>query len=828
MASTTGLPNPVPSFTAEWNATNPRIHGSSDNFGHDIFDNQSIDPTKQFLKYYDFLLHGYNPRASLNETSPYAVLSLFMDAKNLEILCNTPTLDTVISLDFFTKYYKTILSYVIVSRLHRPNFRFRVYFDFFTYQTFNKIAVTNFDMRKLVDWLYWQSPYTHDNEETEKRFLKAFDDANKLAEIVPSTSMQLGDYLFLVLNNAYSRGNAAYFQRFEVILYNLNAYGFAELLVPIAVPPNNECARLGTHIDGGYIGQLVRTFSLRQKKTISNNGNTPSLVLIRDAHRCPSSSDDTHIFDSVARYDWVHNIYYEMSWHNRQNTLHRGPIFYYINARKLQQDPFDACIMPDSHWKYTFYKAFQLSQEFRNDRNAFAMLNGKPTRFGLGYGVDEYCSTYCIYDDISQTVKDTNCGEIVAEFANQSNWIQMFYNWDIFPLPFQKLHEFITKEQVAMYFASVYLHLYYYNRNIWSMDLPIRSVYEMVTSDEYHIVRSLHPFLNYIKSYIPPRNQIHGLVSYSHELSTRTYNEFRINLTGRTDAGFNAIDNGWQVGQNLTISEINQHTYFKTTIEPLILGNGFPTHDMATPIISANTNMKRMARYDFIHDATPIPFVSNVTNVVVRVDPLTMMDLRGGEFPSITVKKLNVNTKTKEKVLTKMQSNTNFEPFKKQMIDDLAKVKKESITFQDATTIMFKSCDGYKVPFDFLMQPNIPEDKRIYESHVATFIQLVLGKCKRIQTPIHKSAPQFFNTEYKVAEIIKYIEEEMKLVASFSDNTSTAGGGSSNNISYITYNKKRYSVRLSTSKTKYIVVKKNKVYLKSIKGQYRYCEKKLI
>lgn len=458
----------------DWNAS--YLYQQTNNLGHNFAipiytDTNANIILPEYIKLLNlnelFNVNTYNPFKSIAEHSDnkYAILALFLSSKIIHsILCKENTneqLDALLSGEFCTKYIKTIMAYIGITQIERPELNFRMYLDFYSYTFLNRYIITK-DL--FADIFLTPTNYIFLNSENDNiKTYRLVECLNKTKNIIKSFSnneYRLGTLMVTAFVYMFDGNDLARRNNIEVMLYNLGALDSKYIKVYIK---NNSPTYV--HTDGGFIGSVVRTFPLRQSKFYFNNieRQRPTFVMIRDAHNCPSSSDfdlfikDTYSTANHTQYDWVHNVYYKVWWHSRKahditdtNDLRftRGPIFYYINAREKSRE--DLCIMSNDEWNNTFGKVFlmflsisnniyKLEQDFdpyyklknyqviRSNAGAHYRPGDAPegNSSGFNYGIDEFLSTFCVYDI------DDNPQRMNLVFKN-SRWKQMFFSFDVF------------------------------------------------------------------------------------------------------------------------------------------------------------------------------------------------------------------------------------------------------------------------------------------------------------------------------------------------------------------------------------------------------------
>lgn len=464
----------------DWNAS--YMYQNTYNLGHDyaipIYGDRTITNVSVTLPEYIKLLNlntlfnvnTYNP-FKVNTYAPsdnkYAILALFLSSKIIySILCKENTneqLDALLSGEFCTKYIKTIMAYIGITRIERPEFNFRMYLDFYSYTFLNRYAITK-DM--FADIFLTPTNYIFLNSENDQaktnRLMECLNETKQIIKSFSNNEYRLGTLMVIAFVYMFDGNDIARRNNIEIMLYNLGALDGKYIKIY-----NKNNFYTYVHTDGGFIGSVVRTFPLRQSNFYFNNlqlqRQRPTVVMIRDAHNCPSSSDfDTFIKDDFTtanhtQYDWVHNVYYKVWWHSRKPhnstdvlgaDFTRGPIFYYINAREKSHD--DLCIMSNEDWNNTFGKVFRMLLSVSNNgynieqafepsyilKNYPAIRSNAGTHYrpgdspegnalGFNYGIDEFLSTFCVYD-INDSPQRTN-----AIFKN-SRWKQMFFSFDVF------------------------------------------------------------------------------------------------------------------------------------------------------------------------------------------------------------------------------------------------------------------------------------------------------------------------------------------------------------------------------------------------------------
>jgi len=516
-----------------WN-TDTYLYHYQDNLGHnpvigiisEIPNIGTIIKLPEFLKLYklNICFPGieYNPFKGVSEQgdNKYAILALFLSSKIIYSILNendpTKKLDMLLCGEFCTKYIKTIMAYIAITTIERPEFRFRMYLDYFSYTFLNRFTINN---KIFADIFLTPTNYiflnidANNNKSTQlhEALNKAKENIKNLQEaqynlctlmITAFTSIFIGSF------NPKERLN-----KIEFILYNLsvldnrkyvNEYNFG-----------NE--KTYVHSDGGFIGSVVRTFPLRQCNFMfyGSEKKRPSFIMLRDAHNCPSASDfDTFIYDDIKnckkQYDWVHNIYYNVWWHSRTNTdlgthgFTRGPIFYYINAR--EKEPTDMVLMSDSDWGKTFGRLFIINVKrdnqigYVNDGQIFdenytktnypdirsqggiyyrpADVPENRYKLGVNYGIDEFISTFCVYDKDNKAV-DKKTDSIYTN----SRWNQMYFGFDAYL--FQGFN--INNESIIFgILASCYIQKY--RAKIFDESEPIyyKTILEFIQTLRYY------------------------------------------------------------------------------------------------------------------------------------------------------------------------------------------------------------------------------------------------------------------------------------------------------------------------------------------------------
>jgi hypothetical protein len=414
----------------------------------------------QYIHIYYDNMKNYNPFPTNKIYQPkYAIMSFFLSTKVMNAVLQKNTyeeqLNTLINSDFISKYIITIFAYIIITRLERPDYYFRMYFDFFSFEFLNKFQINIIQFCQT----YLSPNYTMFHNEDEFKTLSLSANLNSLIMSVQSQpalnrNAPIGCLILSIFQMLYIGFDTPAnlipdrVNRFELFLYNL------EGISPDYIQMLNGTIKC--HTDGGFIGSVVRTFPLRQQNFIFKGVQclSPHYVIIRDAHNCPSTAKyDTHLYtmNGGHSFQWVHNKYYYPWWHTRSSTqisATRGPIFYYINARKTELNPF---IMSDDEWIYTFGRMFTINNgriyypdQFNNLIN-YRCLLGKHYRpadipantnntVGHNYGIDEFLSTFLVYDSNYNNAKATQlCDDMTQQLYQKSGWIQMYFNFDVVP-----------------------------------------------------------------------------------------------------------------------------------------------------------------------------------------------------------------------------------------------------------------------------------------------------------------------------------------------------------------------------------------------------------
>jgi hypothetical protein len=633
----------------------------------------------------------------------------------------------------------------------------------------NTFKLTIADQQQISVNIFRVLCYSHDVKSTNDDLQKAANNVFlKICEKIGSLHSQdlghlgcLGHFIFYLFNAAYSYNQIIENNNIEIFTYSLPGL------------TKQYADQLTTHVDLGYVGQIVRTFSMRQFQA-SKNGKccpTPNLIVIRDAHRCPSSTDDNYILESKKKYDWVHSIYYHVPWHERYLgdtttfSIHRGPIFYYINARKT--DDGDLCIMPLNHWNYTFGRAFKRDNKFIECRQHFTnngTIKIENNEFGLCYGVDEYCSTYCVYDETSRAHPPVNCvtDQIVDEMYDNSKWIQMFYNWDI--------GDRNCKEGRAFTLAAAYIFQTYGQQH---QTVPIKAVYQFI-QDIDTSTESVPQILKIIKEYIPQRNQIHGLISYAHD--SRTAEWIHGTMT-RNDQDIKYLEkNGEEIA-----------TY--------ILGH------------REITNIKFA---EFI-DLAPAKLQYD-NNCIDVMD----VDIAGGDSRLLNQSKQYIN----DVVVNK------FSEYEKNALKSIES-KGLLLSYSEAKKLLYTNFKGYfdKLPRDYLDPTDyLDTDRRKENSDAGMHIMGILNHCIKDENnpnPNPKDLFGFGERQVDLSELRAILTRDykkLKVAAEAAVNAAKGGKPAKT----IVYNKKSYTVKQDKSKTSYIICKKVKTFLKDIRGKYRY------
>lgn len=551
-----------------------RVYINSLNFGHKVFvgeNGTTLDSEPEYLKLYDFnalgasLASGFKYEPFSVAADNYAVMSLFMGTRDINkiLKSNNPQFELQRA-PFFSKYIRSILCYNIITSIERPTFRYRMYFDFHTLNFLNM-----FTKESIPDFLniIFNPPheFVHNQDHSKTVLLRrAFTKVKEAVEKLFVSGVRIGDMLLYSLALAYmflKQGNTSRvyssietetiavgrLNYFEIFLYNLgpSCDAFVEKL---DFEFNGGKYEIYVHGEGGFIGSVTRTFAMRQH-AFEYNGITkqpPKLIIIRDAHRCLSTSDDPYIQADVPykvnssqpsplkKYDWVHNIYYWAPWHVRDSSTspyvhQRGPIFYYINARRDVSEP---CIMPDEHWAYTFGRIFQImggsslttmAPKLVEQRKSFGQMyrsEDVPSdtyKLGVCYGIDEFLSTYCVYDENNRVKGVAGADSRILSIYDNSRWIQMYYNWNVIPALNEngtdKLDMYGTKEGRAFCYAAAEL----FRQQHQQQDSDDVMDIVLYVSDVFNDLGSVSPD---VTKYIPTLNSLHGHVGYAHSADT--------------------------------------------------------------------------------------------------------------------------------------------------------------------------------------------------------------------------------------------------------------------------------------------------------------------
>lgn len=528
-------------YINEWNNPNTCIEipvgTDGTNFGHNnVFTVESSERQgndKTFLKMLNFkhliesmnLQHqfSYVPFERHTDNEKYAVISLFIDTNNVLTLTKDPRRGLTTA-TFFSKYVTSIIVYMIITFMERNDFRFRMYFDFYTMHFLNQYTIGSMfvDVDNFVDTLFSNTGcFVNNLNDLKTAYLARFmQDVNNELKTILKPDFKLGDAVFIVFMLGYCCTDYTRASRFEVFLYNFYECS-NDAVVMQTVLVDNVNTTIFVHSDYGFIGSVVRAFAFRQQRFTYNEQSVyaPALVIIRDAHRCPSSDVDTLITTRDKKYDWVHNLYYWAPWHAREsdsNVIYKGPIFFYINARRTAGE---LCIMGDDEWTNTFGRIFKMDgnkvwtpmKDYLQRININLNMNRNEKdkdmyKLGVGYGIDEYLSTFCVYNEKGVPFTHTSTEyTYLRTITDNSRWLHMYYNWEVLDVFDQSM----CKEAYAMNLSVALLLMIYGQASV-----PYITAHNMMTSNSPILSSKL---LRRLSEYIPPKENIHSLVGYSHE-----------------------------------------------------------------------------------------------------------------------------------------------------------------------------------------------------------------------------------------------------------------------------------------------------------------------
>ena len=274
------------------------------------YNNNELSLAPNQKDYFELFRYGINKLNKPNDNDgPTLSISLFMPNSSLY---NKNT-EEKSYYNWVSRYFQNHLMLCIVFNTYFPNGNYRIYFDYYTLSKFSKITGDS-DYLKITKYITkfdYSDNINNNNENVIKiqKLLKLYYDELKKYENFPyKNGLERVIHAFdlanrVVINNdkldiREKTGDFFVYKFKGPFIENANQY--------------NE-----GHITDGYIGQIVRFISLKQKNYIWNSEEIkkPKHIVLRDAHTNCSLYND---------YLWINEINY-FSKSNEIYFLQKSP-----------------------------------------------------------------------------------------------------------------------------------------------------------------------------------------------------------------------------------------------------------------------------------------------------------------------------------------------------------------------------------------------------------------------------------------------------------------------------------------------------------------------